>query len=102
MDNCFIFGKSGHKMRDCPNLKSQDKGSGQAQASCFSDAWNKNNFYALRSRGEQETSPDVLIGMFKAFSFDVHALIDHDATLSFVTPLVAKKFVYSIFCMNLL
>ena len=29
-DNCFSCGKSGHKIRDCPNSKSQDKGSGQA------------------------------------------------------------------------
>ena len=81
MNNCFSCGKSGHKMRDCPNLKSQDKGSGQAQASGSSDAPKKNRFYALRSRGEKENSPDL-----------VYALIDIGATLSFVTPLVANKF----------
>ena len=27
-----------------------------------------NHFSALYSRGEQETSPDVVIGMFKVFS----------------------------------
>ena len=32
-NNCFSCGKSGHKMRNFPNIKSQDKGSGQAQAS---------------------------------------------------------------------
>ena len=52
-NNCFSCGKSGHKKRDCPNLKSQDKGSGQAQASGSSDAPKKNYFYALRSRCEQ-------------------------------------------------
>ena len=30
--------------------------------------------------------------MLKVFSIDVYALLDLDATLSFVTPLVAKKF----------
>ena len=79
-------------MRDCPNFKSQDKGSVQAQASGSSDAPKKNRFYALRSRGEQETSPDVVTGMLKVFSLDVYALHDTGATLSFVTPLVAKKF----------
>ena len=48
-DNCFSCGKSGHKMRDCPNLKTQDRGSGQAQAIGSSDAPKKNHFYALLS-----------------------------------------------------
>ena len=39
-------------MKDCPHLKSQYKGSSQAQASGSSDAPKKNSFYALRSRGE--------------------------------------------------
>ena len=62
-DNFFSCGKSGHKMRDFPILKSQDKDCGQAQASGSSDAPKKNRFHALRSRGEQETSPDVVISM---------------------------------------
>ena len=90
--NCFSCGKSGHKMRGCPNLKIQDKGSCQAQAIGSSDAPKKNLFYALRSRGEQENSPDVVTGMLKVLSLDVYALLDPDATLSFLTPLVAKKF----------
>ena len=57
MDNCFSCGKSGHKMTDCPTLKSQDKCSGQSQACGSSDAPKKNHIYALRSRGEQETLP---------------------------------------------
>ena len=32
-NNCFVYEKSGHKVRDCPNLKGQYKGSGQAHAS---------------------------------------------------------------------
>ena len=88
----FSCGKSGHKIRYCPNLKSQDKGSGQAQASDSSDAPQKNRFYAFSSRGEQETSPDLVTGMLKVFSPDVYSLLDPGATLSFVTPLVAKNF----------
>ena len=75
-------------MRDCPNLKSQDKGSGQAQASGSSDGPKKNHFYALHSRGEQETSLDIVTSMLKVFSLDVYALLDPGATLTFVTPLV--------------
>ena len=49
------------------------------------------NFYALHSRGVQDTSPNVVTNMFKVFSIDVYALLDIGFTLSFVTPLVAKK-----------
>ena len=67
-NNCFRCGKSGHKIRDCPNLKITDKGRGQAQETGSSDAPKKNHFYDLRSRGEKETSPDVATGMLKVFS----------------------------------
>ena len=77
---------------DFPNMRGQDKGSGQAQASNSNEAPKKNHFYALRSRGEQETSPDVVTGMLKVFSIDVYVLLDPSPTLSFVTPLVDKKF----------
>ena len=50
-------------MRDCPNFKIHDKGCGQAQVSSCSDVPYKNCFYSLRSRGEQETSPDVVTDM---------------------------------------
>ena len=34
----------------------------------------------------------MVTSMFKVFSLDLYALIDPDATLSFVTPLIAKRF----------
>ncbi|XP_010326460.1 uncharacterized protein [Solanum lycopersicum] len=91
-DNFFSYGKSGHKMRDCPNLKSHVNGSGQAQASGSSDVPKKNRFYALHFVGEQDTPPDVVTSTLKIFTFDVYALIDPVSTLSFVTQLVTKKF----------
>ena len=62
------------------------------QASGSKDAPKKNILYALRSKGEQETSPDVVTDLFKVLSIDVYALDDPGGTLSFVTPLIAKKF----------
>ena len=92
MDNCFGCGKSGRKVRDCPIVRVQDNGSGQAQGSGSSDSLKKNIFDDLRSSGEQETSPDVMSGMLKVFYIDAYALLDPGDTLSFFTPLVAKKF----------
>ena len=63
----------------------------------------KNHFYALRSRGEQESSHNVVTDMFQVFSIDVYALLDPGATLSFVTSFVDKSLIlYPMFCMNLL
>ena len=60
-------------------MRGKDKES--IQESGFNDTPRKNNFYALRSSGEQENSPDVVNGMFKFFSIDVYALLDPDAIL---------------------
>ena len=71
------------------------KGSGQAQASRSNvDALMKNHFYAVLSRGEQESSPDVMTNMLQLFSIDVYALLDPGATLSFVTSLVSKSLTF--------
>ena len=86
----FWLGKSGNKVRDCPNKNGKDKKSGKASGS--NDAPKKNLFYAFHSRGEQKTSPDVMTGMLKVFSIDVYAFLDPRDTLYFVTPLIAKKF----------
>ena len=90
--NCFGYGKSGHKVRDWYNVRGQDKVSGQDQASGSNKAPKKNYFYALRSRGEKETSLDMVTGMLKVFCIYVYALLDPGPTLSFVTPLIDKKF----------
>ena len=73
-------------------MNGQDKGKGSGQENGSSEAQKKNRFYALRSRGEQETSPDVVTGMLKIFYIDVYALLYPSDTLSFFTPLVAKQF----------
>ena len=78
-------------MRYCPNLNGQERG-GQDQAGVSNDAIKKNHFYTLRCRGEQETTPDMVTDMLKHFTIDVYALVDPGATLSFFTPLIAKKF----------
>ena len=52
-------------------MRVQEKGSSQAQSSGPStDAPKKNNFYALRSKGDQEESPDVVTCMLHLFSIN--------------------------------
>ena len=99
MGNCFGYGKEGHKVRYCPNLRIQDKGSVQDQASSASlDDPKRNHFYALCSRGEQQESPHMVTSMLQAFSIVVYVLLDPIDTLSFLTHLVSKSFMlYAIF-----
>ena len=73
-------------------MKGKDKGSRQASGSNV-DPPNKNHFYSLCSKDEQECSPNVVTGMLQFFYLDVYALLDLGAILSFVTPLIDRKFV---------
>ena len=57
------------------------KGSGKTKPSCSNEAPKMNLLYALLSRGEQQTSPDVVTGMLKVLSIDVYVLLDLVATL---------------------
>ncbi|XP_049391573.1 uncharacterized protein LOC125856004 [Solanum stenotomum] len=92
-DGCFSCGKVGHNMRDYPMLKVKGREYKQAPPSgSNSNAQKQNRSYALQSRGDQESSPDVVTDMLKVFCIDVYALLDPGANLSFVTPFVAMKF----------
>ncbi|XP_069150257.1 uncharacterized protein [Solanum lycopersicum] len=59
-NNCFGCGKGWHKVRACFYVRSQHKGSVKSQPSGSNEAPKKNRFYAFRSKGEQETSFDVV------------------------------------------
>ncbi|XP_069143340.1 uncharacterized protein [Solanum lycopersicum] len=91
-ENFFGCGKIRHKVRDFPNIRGQYKGSCKSQTSGSNEVPKKNRFYALRSRSDQDTSPDVVTGTLKVLSIDVYVLLDPGATLSFVTPVVSKRF----------
>ena len=99
MDNCFGSVKSGQRVKDCPNLKGQYKRSKQESGSNV-DHPKKNYFYALRFRGKQESSPDVVTGILQVFSINVYNLLETGATLSFVTPLVASEFYSLLYILN--
>ena len=51
-------------VKDCPNVRSHVKGNIQAQSSGPNSEFPKrNSFYALKTRGEQESSLDVVTYM---------------------------------------
>ena len=63
-NSCYGCGKGGHMVKYCPNVRSQGKGNSQTQPSGPSfEAPNRNHFYALKARGEQESSPNVVTGL---------------------------------------
>ena len=51
-----------------------------------------NKFCALHDRQEMEEVPDVVTGILQVFHFDVYALIDPGANISFVSPYVSMRF----------
>ena len=52
----------------------------------------ENHLHAITSLQEYKNSPSVFTGMIKVFTFDVYALLDPGAILSFITPYVANQF----------
>ncbi|XP_060172210.1 uncharacterized protein LOC132603251 [Lycium barbarum] len=117
---CFVCGRQGHQMRDCParggtGSSAQSTGSaggsssasvamrpagqgtpapasrGRGRGGASGSSGPSNRIYALASRQDQEASPNVVTGILLVFSRDVYALIDPGSTLSFISPLVADK-----------
>ena len=65
--NFYGCGKEGHKFKDFPNVRGQEKGNGRAQSSGpILKPPKRNRFSTLRSRGEQEESPDVVTVWYKS------------------------------------
>ncbi|WMV50567.1 hypothetical protein MTR67_043952 [Solanum verrucosum] len=81
---CFSCGKIDHKIRHCPSI-ARDEGDIHRKAQPYpsfgpsgsgTNAPKQNRFYALQTRGEQESSPDVVTDMLKVFQLDVYDLLD--------------------------
>ncbi|XP_070034760.1 serine/arginine-rich splicing factor RS2Z32-like [Nicotiana tomentosiformis] len=117
-DACYTCGHSGHMMRDCPNRDSEgmaqlassatgssmsvhpsgresqssaSRGRGRGRGS--SSGVNYNRIYALASLKDQESSPDVVIGILLTIFFhDAYALIYPGSTLLYITQFVVGKF----------
>ncbi|XP_070017013.1 uncharacterized protein [Nicotiana sylvestris] len=57
----------------------------------ISGSGGQNRIYALSSRQDLESSPDVVTCILSVFSIDMYALIDPGSTLSYISPFVASK-----------
>ncbi|XP_009773629.1 uncharacterized protein [Nicotiana sylvestris] len=115
-DACYACGQSGHIMRHCPMTSGGGMAQPTASAWAFSSSvrplrqsmqtsagrdrgrfgasgsrGQQNRIYALSSRQDLESSPDVVTGILSIFSIDMYALIDPGSTLSYISPFVASK-----------
>ncbi|KAH0641960.1 hypothetical protein KY290_033563 [Solanum tuberosum] len=67
-------------------------GRGRGARGAASSSGVQNRTYALGDRQNLEASSDVVTGTLSIFSHNVYVLIDPRSTLSYVTPLITKKF----------
>nr|XP_016507966.1 PREDICTED: uncharacterized protein LOC107825602 [Nicotiana tabacum] len=66
-------------------------GRGRGRFGASGSGGQQNRIYALSSRQDLESSPDVVTGILSVFSIDMYALIDPGSTLSYISPFVASK-----------
>ena len=69
-------------VKNCPNVRGQGMGNGKTHPSVpITEAPKRNHFYALKTRDEQENSPDVVRSTLQVFSINVYALLDPGSSL---------------------
>ena len=78
-------------VRDCPNVRIQGKLNSQGQPSGPSCESPRNRFYALKARGEQESSLDIVMGMLQVSSVYVYALLDKNEVITITGLYYANK-----------
>ena len=68
---CYGCDKSGHMVRDCPQMRNQSRKDAEPRPNPTTAAKppKRNIFYSLKGREEQEKSADMVTGMLHVFSF---------------------------------
>ncbi|XP_070013678.1 uncharacterized protein LOC142176083 [Nicotiana tabacum] len=66
-------------------------GRGRGRFRASGSGGQQNRIYALSSRQDLESSPDVVTSILSVFSIDMYALIDLGSTFSYISPFVASK-----------
>ena len=65
---CYTYGKGGHMVKDGPNVRIKGKWNGHFKPSGSNfESQKRKRFYALKARGEQESSPDVVRICYKFY-----------------------------------
>ncbi|XP_070017218.1 uncharacterized protein [Nicotiana sylvestris] len=115
-DACYACGQPCHIMRHCPmtggggmaqpttstgasyssvrpprQSMHTSAGRGRGRVGTSGSGVQQNRIYALSSRRDLESSPDVVTGILSVFSIAMYALIDPGSTLSYISPFVANK-----------
>lgn len=95
------LGQSFHKDR-VPNPKAQSSGASGSTISnspkCATgsgsgdNSQGHNRFYALQARQEVEESPNIVTSTLRVFEYNVYALLDPGANLSFVILYLTMRF----------
>ncbi|XP_049391774.1 uncharacterized protein LOC125856304 [Solanum stenotomum] len=84
-DGCYGYGKSVHKMKDCPMLMAKEREGKQVPTSgAGSNAPKQNPFYAIQTRCEQESTPNVITEL-KELKEQLKDLLDK----SFIRPSIS-------------
>lgn len=84
----FTCGKPDHHAKDCRSGCTKPQGKRGQVVVTQRTNW----FYALHGLQEVDKALDMVIDMFRVFYYDIYALLDRGANLSFVNPFLGYKF----------
>lgn len=110
-DGCFMCGKLGKNLRECPMGSQKGRYAYQqrhsyslvapvgwlTQQGALSSATNgqrHKRFYVFPSRQDQEGSPDVVMGTLQVFHIYVYQLLNLGAMIPSVTPHITVDFCF--------
>ncbi|XP_049394739.1 uncharacterized protein LOC125859037 [Solanum stenotomum] len=90
MGLCYSCGKGRHQLKDFPTRTTNGREGNQATPSGSNvDSPKKNSFYALKSRNDQEGSPDIVTDMLQAELKELKAQLKDLLDKGFIQPSIS-------------